>query len=102
MTTKIEIGTGATRYGYTGHHPYTVIAVSKSGRILTLQEDTATRTDTNGMSECQSYTFASNKDGAVVQVSLRKNGTYVEVGKSGKGATTYAIGQRRKYHDFSF
>lgn len=65
-----KVGDGATLQMYTDRHACTVIAVSPSGKQVTLQEDTATRTDKNGMSECQSYTFARNPNGKVHVVRL--------------------------------
>jgi len=66
-----KVGDGATLQCWSDRHACTVIAVSESGKRITLQEDTATRTDNNGRSECQSYTFARNPSGKTHVVILR-------------------------------
>lgn len=106
MTTKTSttpvvpvLGMGATILGYTDRHPATVIFVSKSGRVIQVQEDTATRTDSNGMSECQDYTYTPNPKGRTSTYSLRKNGSWTEKGTKD---SYLSLGNRRKYHDYSF
>jgi len=96
-----EVGMGATELCWTDRHAYTIIAVSKSGRRITVQRDNAERTDDNGMSESQMYTFTPNPDGGTYIVTLRKNGSWILKGDSLKGAR-FAIGHRSEYHDFSF
>lgn len=91
------VGMGATHCAYSDRHPYTVIEVSKSGRVVTLQEDTAIRTDKNGMSESQTYEFTPNPKGAIRKASLRKNGQWVEV----NGSDKFSLGHRSAYYDYS-
>lgn len=89
------VGMGATEYMWSDNHPYTVIDISESGKTLKLQADTATRTDTNGMSESQSYDYTRNPDGEIVTVRLTKKGW------KHKGRR-FGLGHRREYHDYSF
>ena len=94
------VGMGATECGWSDRSPYTVVEVI-SPRLLVLQGDTATRTDNNGMSDCQSYTYAPNPACHPLRVSLRKDGRWRRVG-SGKGGSVFLIGKREAYYDYSF
>lgn len=92
---KPEVGMGATEICWSDRNPYTVIEVSKSGKSCKVQADKYTRTDDNGMSETQDYTFEPDPNGKIYTLRLTKNGW------SHKG-TKFSLGQREKYHDFSF
>ena len=94
------VGMGATEIMYSDRNPFTVIEVI-SPRKIVVQADTATRTDNWGMSECQKYDYSPDPEGRIRTLTLRKNGRWVPVGESGKG-TNFLVGDRRKYHDYSF
>lgn len=89
------VGMGATECLWTDRRAYTIIAISASGKTLTLRADKATRTDSNGMSECQNYTHTEDLDGETVVVRRTKKGWS---SKSRK----FVIGHRDTYHDYSF
>jgi hypothetical protein len=89
------VGDGATEIGWTDRNPYTVIAVSESGKTVTVQEDDYVRVDDNGMSESQRYLFSPNSHGRTYTLRLTRRGW------SYKG-TVFILGIRQKYHDFSF
>lgn len=89
------VGMGATHLMYSDRAAYTVIAVSASGKTVTVQRDKATRTDMNGMSECQTYTFEPDPQGSTYVLRLTKRGW------AHKGSR-FALGYRSEYHDFSF
>jgi hypothetical protein len=89
------VGDGATELLWTDRHAYTVIAVADNGKSCTVQRDKVTRTDKNGMSECQSYAYEADKTGTTVVVRKTKKGWYA-------GTRKFAFGSRREYHDFSF
>lgn len=93
-----EVGMGATVISWTDRDAYTITEVSASGHRLTLQADTARRTDSNGMSDAQSYEFERNEDGHVREATRRKDGSYRLKG----GTQRVLVGVRMKYHDFSF
>ena len=99
-STTPEVGMGATELSYTDRHAGTVVEV-RSPTTLVFQADKVTRTDTNGMSECQSYSYEPNPAGAKVVYTLRRNGKWVQKGASMNGPAL-ALGVRREYHDFSF
>ena len=101
ITPAPEVGMGATMISWTDREPATIIEVSKSGKKITIQADIATRTDDNGMSESQSYTFERNPKAYATEYSLRKNGRWVRVGDSMTGSSLL-VGHRSKYYDFSF
>ncbi len=113
------VGMGATIYGYTDHKAATVIAVSKSGKQVTLQEDTATLLNgpTSGAPDAlkfspggffghtsgiQRWETKPNPEGATRKFSLRDGGRWVEVGQSTRNGTTCTIGERRHHYDFNF
>jgi hypothetical protein len=95
------VGMGATVLMWTDRHAATIVEVSANGKRVGIREDIATRTDANGMSESQTYSYAPNEAAAVEYYSLRKNGRYVRVGSSING-TGLLIGDRRQYRDFGF
>lgn len=96
------VGMGATVLYYTDRSAVTIIEVRKNGREVLVQEDFADRTDNNGMSESQSYSYRPNPNGLKVAYSLRNNGTWVKVGDSARSGLRLQIGTRNHYHDYSF
>lgn len=98
-----NVGDGATIFHYSDRSAATVSRVVTSRRgVVTVfvKGDTAKRTDTNGMSESQSYEFTSNPDAAEEAVKLRTHhGRKVWRTKSGEGI---AFGYRSAYHDYTF
>ena len=77
------VGMGATEVMYSDRNPFTVIAVITPRKIV-VQEDTSTRTDSNGMSDCQSYTYSPNPEGRTRTLTLRKNDRWVPMGTDGR------------------
>jgi len=96
-----EVGMGATIVMWTDRHACTIIEVSKSKRVIKVQYDKATRTDSHGMSDCQSYSYERDTEGQVKTFTLRKHGKYVQKGDSMRG-THLVIGRREEYYDYSF
>lgn len=88
------VGLGCTVGYYEDRHAATVIAVSPSGAKVTVQEDRATRTDKNGMSQTQSYSFERSTDGAVHVFHRQGDGSYATRGKR------LTLGVRSHYHCF--
>lgn len=95
---QVRIGMGATICHWSDRSPATVIHVTSSGKTITLQEDKATRTDNNGMSDDQSYEYERDTQGNIYKATLRKDGKYKLVGSK----EVVALGVRRKFYDFSF
>jgi len=98
-----KVGDGASLIFWSDRHACTVIAVSPSGKKITVQQDKATRVDGNGMSDMQSYSFECDPNGAIYQFSLRKNGEWCMVGDSSRGGgVVCSVTGRYEYYDFSF
>lgn len=95
------VGMGATMLFWTDREACTVVEVSKDGKTVLVQEDTATRTDNNGMSDCQSYAYSPDPNGGKHTYTLRRNGRWVRKGDSMRGAGL-RLGTRDHHHDYSF
>jgi hypothetical protein len=104
------VGMGATILSWTDRHGATIIEVgSYRGRmLLTVREDKATRTDTNGMSECQSYRFDPDEKGTTYRFLLDKKGMWRQVVLNMEtGNFVYTdgsglrIGDRSTYHNYN-
>ncbi len=91
-----EVGDGATLLSWTDRYPATVVWVSPSGKTIKLQEDRAIRTDSNGLSEEQSYRYEPNPDAPLQVARLTARGWKILKGNR------VLVGYREKYHDYSF
>lgn len=99
-----EVGDGATLVMWTDRYAYTVVEVeyyksgAKKGQVSAViaTEDKATRTDGNGMSECQAYEYETDPNATRERFTLRKDGKF-----KGERGVLY-VGKRETYHDFSF
>ena len=95
---KPEIGMGATECFWSDRHACTIIAISPSGKTLTIQRDKAIRLDDNGMSDSQEYEYKPDNNGITTKATLRSNGQYRASGTN----NLVKIGSRREYYDYSF
>lgn len=98
----IQVGDGATLCYWSDRHAGTIIAVSPSGKRISVQRDIATRVDSNGMSGNQEYTFLPNPASHIYEFTMRKNGYFVQVGEDMKNGTICHTTGRYEYYDFSF
>jgi hypothetical protein len=98
QSTKPEVGMGATVILWSDRKAATIIEVSKTAHRVVVQFDTATRVDSNGMSDAQSYTYEPNPEGGVETYSRRRDGSYRVVGGQGR----LLLNVRDAYHDYSF
>jgi hypothetical protein len=101
-TTTPTVGMGATVRFWSDSVAGTIIAVSNDGQVIAVQRDTATRIDSNGMSERQHYEYEANPNGTIWQFSLRKNGRWVRVGEPMRNGLGCHINTRHEHYDFSF
>lgn len=99
--TPATIGAGATIIHWTDREACTIIKVSVSGKSMIIQQDFATRTDDNGMSESQHYQYEPNPKGRTHEARLGKYGWRLK-GSSGRRGTKVLVGVRDSYHDYSF
>lgn len=90
-----KVGMGATILMWTDRHAATIVKVTRTQ--VHVQRDKATRTDANGMSESQSYSYEVNPAAEIEVFRKTKRGWR----KSGGGAAL-RIGDRHSYHDYSF
>lgn len=105
------VGMGATILAWSDRYAGTIETVipTKDGWRVTVREDKATRVDTNGMSECQEYTYAPNPEGALYRFEFKPAKGWFEIRLNPDtnrwvktGGPGLRIGERRKYYDFSF
>ena len=95
-----EVGDGATILMWSDRHAATITEITyfKSGqkkgqpRTITVQQDKATRTDSYGMSDAQSYSYERNPNGSLKTFTAKRDGSF-------KGLL---IGHRDEHYDFSF
>lgn len=102
------IGEGATVCYARDRHACTIIAYDEVRKIVTVQQDKATRTDNLGMSDSQQYSYERCESGATWSFKY-KNGVWRECikGESGrwkmyKGGNGLIIGVRDEFYDFTF
>lgn len=91
------VGMGATITMFSDRHPATIVEV-RTARMIIIQEDSAERIDSNGMSESQEYKFTPDAKAPLCIYTQRKDGSWKERG----GSNGLIIGHRGKYHDFGF
>ena len=103
----IEVGMGATVLVWSDRRAATVTSIDKN--IITVQEDTATRIDNNGMSEIQDYQYDRNQNGMTYNFRVKKDGSIEHVTKNAttgrwnkSGGSGLLLGKRMQYRDFSF
>lgn len=102
---KPVVGMGCTILYWTDRGAATIMKVSDNGKRIWISRDRATRVDTNGMSEDQSYVYETvNYDHPEnwSEYSLRKNGRYYRKGDTMRSGLALLIGTRREYYDYSF
>jgi len=105
-----EVGMGATMLSWTDRNPGTIIEVFKKGKTqyVKIQADDYRRIDNNGLSDCQDYEYNVDPEGHVRAYRVGKNGRWEacginpETGRYVKRCGGLIIGEREKYHDFSF
>jgi hypothetical protein len=99
MTTSAQVepvvGMGATICCWTDRHAATIVKVTRCQ--IHVQKDNATRTDENGMSECQTYSYSPNPNAPVIIFRKTKRGGWRSACGNG-----LLVGHRRHYYDFSF
>lgn len=97
--TTPEVGMGATRYAGSDAYPYTIQSVSASGNKITVTRDLSQRTDSNGLSEDQTWEYTTRNDNDHVAYSRRKDGYFYPVGQPMDGYSMLHVGSRRRYCD---
>lgn len=96
-----KVGDGATKCGYSDRSPATIIEVNATGNSVIVQMDDYKRTDSNGMSDDQEYSYTQNKDNPTAEYTKRKNGSWVAKNQSMKSGQRLSIGHRERHFDFT-
>jgi hypothetical protein len=99
LNKDIEPGDAATVLMWSDKHAATVVSY-EAGRLV-VREDKATRTDDNGMSDTQSYTYEPDPNGREHTYKWDERVGWYE-GKKSDPSTRLALGYRRTYFDYSF
>lgn len=100
----IEVGEGVTYRTALGgiNRAYTVIAVRRGGKELDVQTDKVILTEKNTMADTADRTYAPDPNGKIDTITKRKNGSYIAKGQPlDRSASTYTIGVRRDWTDYS-
>lgn len=105
-----EVGTGVTFYSWTDRSAGTVTEIVDAKKMIVgIKSDTATRTDSNGMSDCQEYSYTTNYDSRTQYYRYsqkKKCWEGVEKNEKGRwvlnGSKSIGMGHRSAYHDYSF
>ncbi len=117
-TTTPTVGTGATILRYSDRNACTIIAVSKSGKTITLQRDKATLLNGPNSKEpdalhsapggfcavvsgVQRWKYEADPTAPELKATLRKDGHYHLVGASIR-AERVDIGERYEHYDYNF
>ena len=108
------VGMGCTVLCWTDHHAGTIIDVNEIGKYPTIyvRQDRAVRTDKNGFSEDQTWTYEPNPQGSLYRFQFRNN-RWIEVDlnpktgrfnliNGGKAGSGLMIGRREEYYDPCF
>lgn len=97
-----KVGDGITEVSWTDRHAGTIKRVAPNGKKFWYTMDDAKRTDKNGMSDCQSYSYTTTDlpEADWNVATLRKDGKWHQ-GTTLSGRTIM-VGVRDEYHDFSF
>lgn len=107
---EVKVGDGATLLLYSDRNPCTVTKVDekKNYTLVEVQEDSYKRTDSNGMSDSQEYTYSQNPNGRTYLFQIKNNVAQEVVLNpetkrlnKANSAKIY-FGKREKYHDFTF
>ena len=95
------VGMGATMVMHSDRHACTVIEVVSPSKVV-VQLDHAVRTDTNGLSESQTYNYSPNPHGEIHTITKRLNGQWISQCQSLRSGQRWYVGVRQEYRDPSF
>ena len=93
-----EVGMGVTEIMFSDRHPYTVTKII-TPKLIEVQADKSIRIDKNGCCEAQLYEYTLDTNGPSFRLRLNNTGRWKRIGDA-KGST-YLIGRREEYYDFT-
>lgn len=102
------MGMGATIIWYSDRDAGTIVNVAPETIIV--QQDRAIRSDSNGMSDCQSYGYERDATGTLTVFRKDRRGKWREASLNSKtnrwhfveGGKGLLLGHRDAYHDYGF
>jgi hypothetical protein len=97
LTHLLYYGLGATLSVGSDRYPYTLVGWTANGEIIYLTADEYTRTDKNGQSESQTYTYKTNPDAPPEKAVWSRTQKRYRVGGTG-----IYLGERKAYLDPGF
>lgn len=104
-----HVGMPVTVCYWTDRSPGTIVEVNMKKRYIVVQDDDYTRVDSNGMSESQVYEYTQNPKNPTRIFRKNKKGgwDYCSINPASNrlikaGGCSLYLGEREKYHDFSF
>ena len=104
----VFVGMGVTMLSWSDRSAGTIIEVNTKKNYIVVTDDDCKRIDNNGMSECQEYEYTTNPDGYKRYFRKDKNNQWRAMHHNENGRLVYSggnglrVGEREKYHDFSF
>lgn len=106
---KPEVGMGVTFLHWTDRNPGTIVEIDEKSGIIAVQADDYKRIDKNGFSENQDYEYTPNPMAPKSYFRMnKKTGRWEgismnpETNRWNKNSQSIYVGEREKYHDFSF
>ncbi len=96
-----ELGQGATFYFLSDRCAATVVEIVSPKHVV-VQFDKTTRTDKNGLSEDQTYTFECDPKGKKYHIRQGLRGAWRVSRGQDYGGTLVVLGERHEYRDPSF
>ena len=93
-----QIGMGVTVFMWSDRRAGTIVGMSKSGKTIEFTMDTVTRTDDNGFSHDQDYSYKTNFDAPRLKARKNKKGQWRII----RHGSFLGIGFRNEYHDIDF
>lgn len=110
---QFTVGDGITVCNWTDRHAYTVVSIAKSGKRMTIRQDTATQTERlefhqGGFAPVpvdqyqQAWTYTADPDGAELRVSLRQDGNWKVAAHGGYPDNRRVIAGRHEFYDYNF
>lgn len=108
-----SVGVGCTVIMYSDRIAGTIVRIiykGKKTKILIVQADNAIRTDSNSMSDSQSYRYEPDPSGRIYYFKQNRVGRWTEASISAdrrkfnfvSGGAKLLIGHRDHYYDYSF
>jgi hypothetical protein len=102
MSVSFKVGDGATISLYTDRQAGTICEIRKNGKEVVWQRDLVSSVNTPAERNYeQNWKYATDPNGIKHTFTLRKNGQWIELGKTMKNGLRLSFG-RNEYYDYGF